>query len=968
MIWTVARRKKPRHRRGNQEEDAINMEMAAMLRAKGWVTESERTDRVVGSSGAKPDIIVESGGNAVIVETEYMPARTLERDVLDRRNIELRGIGQPAGVVGVVVPERMRRLPGGSLPGELAKASDFEYYTYEQDGPRFPESGVLKGSMADIATAISLMMVPRRRVDECVSLMDKSIDKISASIMSAPGTVVDGIAKELKIPRNRGNDDETVWQNETGSMAGFIMLNAGIFYEELASHVGEIVPTQQLGSIGILDQSTVVKEWEHICSEIDYCPVFKIAAKILSRLPGEQAGVALAEMGAAVSKISALRVQKSGDVYGMLYQDMLEGRENAAAFYTRPEAATLLAGLVMPPSGDAMWDDTDTVRSWRIADFACGTGMLLTAAYQHIMYNFRANPAEMHAHIMEECMYGYDIMPTAVHLTVSNLAGLQPGQAFDDTHVHIMPIGRDEVRGGFGLGSLDLIRDMETIVEKGEREGGRGAKETKKALAAHKSCDYILMNPPFVAATNHEGGREYRVPPFALFGISPDDQTAMARHLKPMYRGTCAHGNAGLGSYFAAIADKKIKNGGTVGLILPNTVMTGTSWDKVRAMLNRWYDDITLVQVGLSTEDGDNRDWGRTYSSDTGMNETMLVARKREHERVNGDWPRIRLVLLDRMPRSRLEALETARAVKLAEPVRLEDGAGHRSIMVGDTVVGKVVDCPVEADHWWVARVSDVYLLYVMYDMMHNGVGSLNLTTLDDIARMGKIDRDLTGNKLKKNGEPRGPFNKVPAGPHDTYPCLWYNRVNAGEQKVMLAPPDCALEPKRNATEKAKEVWRTATRLHVNRGVDFRSQRLAAAYTREPTLGGRTWPNVIVDEAYEKPIAVWCNSSLGMLVYYIVSADQQRGRGTMTKTAFQGFPVPDFRTADSDTIAKLGRLFDEYCAREMLPVNRMDQDMVRIGLDTRMAEILGIEWDLGYIRRKLTTERQFGRKDVSGGA
>ena len=964
----MVRRKKPRHRLGNQEEDAINIEMAAMLRAKGWVTESERTARVVGSSGAKPDIIVESGGNAVIVETEYLPARTLEREVLGRRNIELRGIGQPAGVVGIVVPERMRRLPGGRLPGELAKASDFEYYTYEQDGPRFPESGALKGSMADIATAISLMMVPRRRVDECVGLMDESIDKISVSIMGAPGTVVEGIAKELKIPRNRGNGDEAVWRNEAGSMAGFIMLNAGIFYEELASHVGEIVPTQQLGSIGILDQSTVVKEWGRICSEIDYCPVFEIAAKILGRLPGAQAGVALAEMSAAVSRISALRVQKSGDVYGMLYQDMLEGRENAAAFYTRPEAATLLAGLVMPPSGDTVWDDTDTVRSWRIADFACGTGMLLTAAYQHIMYNSNANPAEMHAHTMEECMYGYDIMPTAVHLTVSNLAGLQPGQAFDDTHVHTMPIGRDEKHGGFGLGSLDLIRDVETIVEKGQREGGRGTKKTKKALAAHKSCDYILMNPPFVAATNHEGGREYRVPPFALFGISPDDQTAMARQLKPMYRGTCAHGNAGLGSYFAAIADKKIKNGGTVGLILPNTVMAGTAWDKVRDMLNRWYEDITLVQVGLSVEGRNGGDWGRTYSSDTGMNEVMLVARKRERERVKGDWPRIRLVLLDHMPRSRLEALETARAVKLAEPVRLEDGAGHRSIMVGDTVVGKVVDCPIEAGHWWVARISDIHLLYMMYDMMHNGVGSLNLTTLGDIARMGKIDRDLTENTTNKNGKPRGPFDKVPVGPHDTYPCLWNNRVNVGEQKAMLAPPDCALEPKRNAIEKAKDVWRTATRLHVNRQVDFRSQRLVAAYTKDPTLGGTAWPNVIINETYEKALAVWCNSSLGVLTYMIISAGQQRGRGRMSKITLKEFPVPDFRTANGEMIAKLDALFDEYMTREMLPVNRMDVDEVRIGLDTRMAEILGIKWDLDDIRQRLAAERQFGRKDLGGGA
>ena len=535
--------------------------MALHRQKMGWEAESERTGRVAGSGGAKPDIIVEAEGNAVIIETEYGPARTLEQDVLERRSVELRGIGRPAGVVGVVVPERIRHLPGAAISAELAAASDFSYYVYEQDGARFPESGALGGAIRDIAAAVRLVMVPRRRVAECVDMMDRSIDIMSASITDAPDAVVERMAEDLKMPRDPGDGGADVWRGEVGRMAGFIILNAGIFYEELASHVGEIKPTQQLGVLGILDQLEVVRAWSDTCENIDYCPVFRIAAKILGRLPGAQAGAALKEMGTAVSRISALRVQKSGDVYGTLYQGMLEGRKNAAAFYTRPEAATLLAGLVMPTAGDPAWNDADAVGSWRIADFACGTGMLLTAAYQHIMHHFKVDAA-MHSRIMEECMYGYDIMPTATHLTVSNLAGLHPGRAFDDTHVYTMPIGRDEKHGGFNLGSLDLIRDVATFTKKGEMEGGRGSRRTRRALAAHGSCRFVLMNPPFVSATNHEGGREYAVPPFALFGIPSEDQVAMAQQLKPMYRGTCAHGNAGLGSYFAAIADKKLTGGG----------------------------------------------------------------------------------------------------------------------------------------------------------------------------------------------------------------------------------------------------------------------------------------------------------------------------------------------------------------------------------------------------------------------
>lgn len=354
------------------------------------------------------------------------------------------------------------------------------------------------------------------------------------------------------------------------------------------------------------------------------------------------------------------------------------------------------------------------------------------------------------------------------------------------------------------------------------------------------------------------------------------------------------------------------------------------------------------------------------------MNEVVLVARRRHDRRATGDAPpRIRLILLDAMPRSRLEALETARIVRVMRPVRLEDGVGHTSVVVGKdsvtgegNVVGRAVDCPVEDGRWWVGRVSDVYLLHVVYAMAHGGVGGAPMTTLGDVGQMGKIDRDLTGTDLRSDGRPRGPFNKVPAGRSDgdMYPCLWKNRV--GEQMSMLVPPDCALEPKHDSVDRAKETWGTASRLHMNREVDYRSQRLVAAFTAAPVLGGRAWPNVMVAEKYEKALAVWCNSTLGILMYFITSTPQQRGRGIMTKTTFGEFPVPDFRMIDDGLINDMDRLFDEYKAREMLPVNRMNSDDVRVGLDTRMAEILGIKWNLSEIRTKLVRERQFGRSDL----
>ena len=48
-----------------------------------------------------------------------------------------------------------------------------------------------------------------------------------------------------------------------------------------------------------------------------------------------------------------------------------------------------------------------------------------------------------------------------------------------------------------------------------------------------KSCDLVIMNPPFTRPTNHEASHaEIPVPSFAGFNTSHDEQQAMGRKLK----------------------------------------------------------------------------------------------------------------------------------------------------------------------------------------------------------------------------------------------------------------------------------------------------------------------------------------------------------------------------------------------------------------------------------------------------
>ena len=54
---------------------------------------------------------------------------------------------------------------------------------------------------------------------------------------------------------------------------------------------------------------------------------------------------------------------------------------------------------------------------------------------------------------------------------------------------------------------------------------------------------------------------------------------------------TSAHGNAGKASIFLVLADRKLKPGGTVALVLPLSLVSGDAWEASRLLLRKHYCD-----------------------------------------------------------------------------------------------------------------------------------------------------------------------------------------------------------------------------------------------------------------------------------------------------------------------------------------------------------------------------------------
>ena len=107
---------------------------------------------------------------------------------------------------------------------------------------------------------------------------------------------------------------------------------------------------------------------------------------------------------------------------------------------------------------------------------------------------------------------------------------------------------------------------------------------------------------------------------FAAFNATDKDQERMAKRLKRLANKTCYHGHAGLGSAFAALAEKKIRPGGVIAFVLPFTAINGPSWTKFRELIATHYTDITVTSIASNGKD-------LSFSSDTYMRECLIIAR-----------------------------------------------------------------------------------------------------------------------------------------------------------------------------------------------------------------------------------------------------------------------------------------------------------------------------------------------------
>ncbi len=919
----------------------------------------ENTQTIAGQPGLQPDVLVTAPGRApVVLEAEYLPAYTVEQDALGRLGLEVTATGRPIeAAIALRYPEDVAEAHDLHTALRAARLSYCVFTEGKSEPTRFPELGWLEGSVEDVADMVRLVSVPQRAVDQATDTLQAGIDRAAGvldDLSSMRPGVTDAIAGLL------GLDDVS----QTRRMACAIIANALVFHERIAGMHSGIDPLALVYGHGVGSiQSRVVAAWDAIL-KINYWSIFGIAKDILQQLDSNGAARVLGELRYSVQSFSATGMDNAHDLTGRIFQRLIADREYLATFYTLPASAALLARFAVAKMEGVDWADADAIGSLRIADFACGTGALLSAVYDQIAARHEragGDGAELHKPMMEEVLYGCDVMPSAVHITGSTLSGVEPSAVFDNSRLYTMPYGR-QWDGNVAIGSLELLRSSSVLTlfntsDPAMRTGSAGEETAAQVMAEFpdEGYDVVIMNPPFTRpGSDWEGSdrSEDYIKHFRGLGTALPTQKDMAKSLSKYAKGTCYHGYAGIASAFAALANKKIKPGGVLALVLPLSAASGLSWQGFRKMVSQHYTDVQVLTIAAAGNDD------LSFSADTGMAECLVIARKVKP----GEQPDDRAVFTSLRGRAVGPGHASALAGRVSNDGkvrRLEHGPyGGTSHEVGQETAGETISVRQTTDgqSWRAVRMIDYSLAQVAYALSESTLwlpGSatpldLKTTLLSDLGQRGWHDINIAGSS--------GPFTKKAASETATYPALWNH--NAKKETRIVCAPDSQLVVKQGSEDKAAIVWATASRAHVSRGFRFNSQPLAVAFTDVRSVGGRGWPNIkFQKDRFDLAFTVWANSTLGLLCYWWHSNRQVAGRGDISVQGFESLPVLDFRALTDGQLAKADRIFDEFRDKKLKPAYLADADPNRALLDERVVcDLLGFNRDTYEAVRRLAAK------------
>lgn len=396
-------------------------------------------------------------------------------------------------------------------------------------------------------------------------------------------------------------------------LAAYVLVNQLLLYRLLEMPIG-LPPLRPIGKIDELTR------YINTVTRINYEAVYSV--DVASKLPDTPS--IIRHINDAIVALEALRPEElPHDLIGRVFHEFLpfETRKLLGAFYTKPQAAELLAGLAI--------DDPDVT----VFDPACGSGTLLVAAYRckrNLLPTLTPREQRLKHHdFVERQLYGVDIMPFAAHLAAMNMT-------LQDVHakVNYLRIGVGHsltlspgARVGTIVSQLSLPFNITEEVDLGNPGHKRG-----KEFKLPSEVDIVLMNPPFT--------RKQRL------------KANMLGNYKDAFPQTQNYW-----AYFLALADNFLPVGGKIAAVLPRDFLSGSPSQVVRDWL--WKNGHYCLRYLVKTVK-------EVAFSEAARFRDFLVLLEKRNERLEQSLPSCAIVYLKR----RLNELSLDEAAAIAQRIK----------------------------------------------------------------------------------------------------------------------------------------------------------------------------------------------------------------------------------------------------------------------------------------------------------
>jgi len=503
----------------------------------------------VGLKGKEPDLIIEFDGSKVVSEVKIDSEIKLEEAIFDA--VKKAFILKTPCSMALMFTRDVREIPPTELervyPNLKVSALIFtEWLTHKTD---FTTLDNLANLIARNYQDWLRTKIPRVNYGLVVDVARGAIREIASYLRShlAVKTILDsamGVIGRFDIYKSLLEEVSGIPENEAklyiADIASYVLANQLLFYQILSEKMeyekfpdfNPIYPPNDL--LDVID-----KLFDNARSEYS-----KILGLDLFSLLRETKDLRiLYSVARLVSTLKMLRPQHiKEDLFGRLYHETIppETKKNLGAFYTKPEAAKLLATLAIDK-----WD-------CKILDPACGSGTLLVESYQRkAKLAPSINKDELHRKFAKEDIYGIDIMHFAAHMTATNLTSqnirlkLEPNVfSRDGVEAMINPVNVDPDPPSIG----------QTLDKWIEKMSGTGIPS---------DFDTVIMNPPFT--------RRERIP----------DEISKLQKIVPRVKG-----KTGYWAYFVVPADNVLKPHGSLAVVMPEEFFVGRSAESVRSFLN----------------------------------------------------------------------------------------------------------------------------------------------------------------------------------------------------------------------------------------------------------------------------------------------------------------------------------------------------------------------------------------------